>query len=1372
MAKAIDKMGKRTAKRGIFTQYVTERMRGITTHGVVHLDETHKTISFVGNGIATLRPEKPRKVKDSFTVEAEIKPATLARNQVIVHSENPPVKLELRKDGRVVGGIKTNKGWEEIHSGERLISKNETVAIRLLRDSDGKTALEINDRKTNEMEMGSLDTASDDTTITIGGEKLGKVGLFSGEVTGVRFRDKAVSGFDIDTYRNREDTLKAHLAERLEYAGHLGVFVNPDTVDNRFNEIKAILAAAGVEDVSALATLRIDKPTQIVRNQIIVAPRKAIPSVTWSGIANELATASVADATILVASVLANQNSAAILKRLASDGNPGAGGPGYAKEAAKSEDTGTSAAAAKRASLVIGNSKSPTFTELEKSRAAFRADSKLAKTKIRPLMGELIQPAKGLEILKPDLIKKLESKEPSNWPPFTQPDLHLLSITTIPVGTSVIIAGVLDLTDQELRIEPDVKTLYIIAEKIIGDVNASITWRRPGGHTPARLDDPNKNGRSYQGVHTASGSRNGLPGGDGLDGEPGFVGEDGLDAPSLEVWVKNLTAMPDIDLNGEQGIKGGRGQRGGRGGNGAKGETGKWWWLLGVHCWEDPGHGGDGGEGGRGGRGGQGGTGGKGGDISIGVLEGTLASTVEARAFRIRNERGAPGDGGDGGPGGQGGNGGPHGNDWVDGELVCGTGRDGADRLQAQPGPEGHRGNEGTDGRLRFFEFTEESWNEQLTRPWLYSMTPTHAFPGDEINIVGTRFADTDRVIIDGLSLYPTIEADESLTVTLPNNVSWGEKTLLVRRHDGDESNLLRFWVKPRLDALPTELAPDMVVTITGRAFANGAQVIYNGDLTPATFVSSSELSFTVPGTGGTNVAEHDISVAVRNPDGETSNTRTATVARTLDTGFRIGTHDFAFDNFAGGSPSWSTFEDTFGALEVWHEALDPIFGHPILTAAFYGFYHYFLLGEDNGGLATGFCTSLSAIALDEFHTGSTETHTRYVLDAPTRERFTAVHGRLLSRESLIGFHDQGRRGTANVETSFRRIETSLRDGADRESALMLFFVPAGAAWDAGYFDALGDSHCIVPIKIVYPVGHDGASIEGVTMYCWDCNHPISEGLADAQNCRLVFRRTDGEIRYDYFDGVGTTPRFRSEDGVTLAVMSNGQYHLSDHDMPFSGPFGLTSFIIDFLLSPADLLVEDEAGRRTGLHGGNILAEIPDSHPAYLAKNLYMLPADTALTRRITGNATGAYTFGSLTPNGTFLSLENVGTNIGEQDSLAINADGSLIRFTPGAAKSFTLNLAREVGDQVRAVSISGGGVSPLAEMDLTVSPDLSIVRMGNRDAARNVDVRVSAYTKSSGANSTLDRNGVSLETQNDLIVTVTDWDDLTLTVRSLPFAP
>jgi hypothetical protein len=67
-------------------------------------------------------------------------------------------------------------------------------------------------------------------------------------------------------------------------------------------------------------------------------------------------------------------------------------------------------------------------------------------------------------------------------------------------------------------------------------------------------------------------------------------------------------------------------------------------------------------------------------------------------------------------------------------------------------------------------------------------------------------------------------------------------------------------------------------------------------------------------------------------------------------------------------------------------------------------------------------------------------------------------------------------------------------------------------------------------------------------------------------------------------------------------MMTNGAYHLSDHDLPFAGPFGLTRFVLDFLLSPADLQITDESGLRAGNFGGQILSEIPGSLPCYLER--------------------------------------------------------------------------------------------------------------------------------------------------------------------------
>jgi hypothetical protein len=164
-------------------------------------------------------------------------------------------------------------------------------------------------------------------------------------------------------------------------------------------------------------------------------------------------------------------------------------------------------------------------------------------------MREVVRPARGIQVVDLDVLGALDSDRPAEWPAQSTPIYALMSMVSIPINTSVIIAGTLDLTNQQLVIEPSVETLYIIAEEIIGAPDAAIIWRCPGGSTPAMADDPSKNGRSFSGVVTAEGSRNGLRGGDGLDGAPGVPGGR-VDAPNLEIW-RSGSSMP-VSTNGER----------------------------------------------------------------------------------------------------------------------------------------------------------------------------------------------------------------------------------------------------------------------------------------------------------------------------------------------------------------------------------------------------------------------------------------------------------------------------------------------------------------------------------------------------------------------------------------------------------------------------------------------------------------------------------------------------------------------------------------------------------------------------------------------------------------------------------------------------
>ncbi len=475
---------------------------------------------------------------------------------------------------------------------------------------------------------------------------------------------------------------------------------------------------------------------------------------------------------------------------------------------------------------------------------------------------------------------------------------------------------------------------------------------------------------------------------------------------------------------------------------------------------------------------------------------------------------------------------------------------------------------------------------------------------------------------------------------------------------------------------------------------------------------------------------------------------------------FRFGAHNLTFKNFKDGLPDWSTYEETFGAAEVWHELLDPVFGHPVLTAAFYLFYHYFLKGEPNGGLATGFCTALASLVADNFWQGKTDTPT--ITEASVKKKMTAVHGKLLSRESLIHFHDQGREGIARVEKTYREIEATFLHGVNRHNAPLLFFIPSGAIWDSGYIDKLGETHCVMPYRFVYPTSHSGPRLSAdgsttttdpdrVEMYVWDTNKPTST------YCKLVFRRVGERIEYEYFPDL-TTPQFTSQHGITLGMMTNGHYMLSDHDLPFSGPAGVQRFVIDFLLSPAELQIRDAKGLRTGNFGAKIYSEIPGSHPCYLVKGAYLLPEHTALTRKIVGRGAGRYDYNSIMPDGTTVAISGVSTATGQKDILSISSDATKIRFAPAVKKTFSITLARKVGDQMRAVAITGAGAGPGKNIDITVSPEMSALRMANRATARRVNVKAFAIAKSTNTPANKEITGVSIPADHDLAVTFTDW--------------
>lgn len=1299
---------------------------------------------------------------ESFTVDVMVTPEGVStERQNIVESQTPSFALFIDNVGKLVGSVHIATGWTSVDSGTVLMQPGVAQRVTFSRDDNGQLALSINNQQ-----VGSAPSAGPIQNVGAMGVRVG-LGMdgtafpFKGGIADLAIRRGVVLQQQFDAFAAEASRLET-LVKNAGFIKNIAVHLVPDESHARLQHIKDIMNAAGVQTLSDLDTLPVHQRTPLSRGQVLVAPRRSkIGVVNWGDIVNKFRLSDALTRRETLATRLTNRNSATFLKKLALPPVVPPGGP-LGRPPILRPPILRPPIAHPLHSGILNRAPDP-----EDAPPVGLGRPQVAKVLNRRLGNLITVTNDKLTHVDPILLDSITSTHPALWPLVNPETFEVMALQTVPIDSAVVIAGTLDLTNQQFVVEPNVETLYIIAETVICGPGAAVTWRRPGGSTPGAADNPDLNGRDFLGVQTKADSRDGIPGGNGGAAVSGTNGADGRTGPNIEMWVKSMTGMPDLDFAGENGIVGGAGQRGGRGGRGGGGSGGKRVWFFGWHCTSDPGDGGDGGDGGAGGGGGRGGNGGNGGNIKIGVLTGTLANTVVNQTFKLKNHGGRRADGGAGGAGGDGGAGGRSGNG-----DTCHGAHDGHAGDQGQPGGHGPAGfSDGNDASVTFFEFTQAAWDDLMTRPWISQITPVEAFPGDAMTIHGSRFTTADHAIIGGLTVSLNINADESASVTLPASLPGGIQSVFVRRADGIESNRVNIGIKPQLDVLPTALAQGSTVSLTGHAFIAGATVLYEGGTIAATDITTTSLKFVVPGTGGGGSAGGTVTVQVRNPDGRVSNSRAATQPRILEVPFRYGQHNLSFPNFAIGLPDWGTYEDTFGTVEVLHEQLDPVFGHPFLTAAYFLFYTYFLKGKDNGGLATGFCTSLASLVADRFWQGLTDTPTIQMADV--QKMLTGVHGKLLSRESLLTFHDQGRQGVARVDQTFRQIESTFLRGTDRQNQPLLFFIPSGEVWDSGYIEKLSDSHCVMPYRIVYPPGApapqltpDGNStltdMDGVELYVWDCNHP------ESPNCRLKFRRTNGEMHFDYLPD-SSTPKFTSEDGITLGMMRHGDYMLADHDLPFTGPFGLTAFIIDFILSPADMEVTDVNGLRTGNFGGQLHAEIPGSHPAYLMKGLYLLPAATALTRNIVGNAAGTYNYHSITPDGTSILFEGVPTQAGHRDVVSISADASQVRFAPAIGKEFTLTVARVVNGQSRAIAVTGLGGGPGEEVDLTLSPELNLVTIGNRGVARNVTVKALSVTK---GGTPVERSlaAIALPEANDLAVSVADWSALDLQAQAVPF--
>jgi len=866
---------------------------------------------------------------------------------------------------------------------------------------------------------------------------------------------------------------------------------------------------------------------------------------------------------------------------------------------------------------------------------------------------------------------------------------------TWPQTESVIIADELDLRNKTITIMRDkVSHLWIIARRIKANSGARITYAplsnsgignagTNGSPSPGR---PNYNRYARQ----SSSGHHAHNGGNGNHGSDGDTSLKSKNAPDLTICVLEIDAMPDIVLQGQKGARGGTGGRGANGGNGQRGRDSKvvYAWRVPVNCSHGPGWGGNGGLGGDGGRGGRGGNAGDGANVKIATLEEKITPLVTAQSFIINIAGGDGGDNGFQGAPGEGGKGGKYGHrtGWPCNNETHRWGDDG--RSGRRWGDLGS-GSDGNTRTLSYDIITRAEWNEKLEQPWILSLEPTIGFAGDQVIAHGLHFVKRSKVLIHGRTVAANFDNAEKLSFNVPQDIGGGEHSVKVRTPDGDESNEVPFSVRPylmeirRASSVVNSISAGDEITLVGRSFVSGAGVYANGEILQTTSLTQSEIILRIPEVIGED-AGGEMRFVVHNPDRLESDELTIKRLPSLDSGFRAGVHGYAFKNFSKGRGTWGDFLKTFGSGEI---AGDLIL-HPILTGAYYLFFEWFLSG---GG---AHCAGLAATALKKYHQGVTNLFSQGPissanpppLSSALMHELDVAQGRMLSEELITHYADQGQEAIDRVESTIRNIEQDILDGMGENSARVMCFIPSGNAWDVfsdpAYRDAFINSHSLVPTRITYP---DAArSLNGAKMYVYDSNEP---GL-DIK-CLDLFEQ-GGKIHFNY---TGGGHNFSSTTGFTLGTAKLKKQLLDDVDMPFSGAsasVALMAFVVDLILSPARISIEDGNGKVLGYKGGKMHSYPSLGYVCPWLENLILVRDDVEVTRKLIGHANGIYTYASIHPAGKSIVIKDASCSANSQDVVSINQDFSSVDIKTNEAKTLDMHIGEKLDDgTVRYVNIA-----------------------------------------------------------------------------------
>lgn len=942
--------------------------------------------------------------------------------------------------------------------------------------------------------------------------------------------------------------------------------------------------------------------------------------------------------------------------------------------------------------------------------------------------------------------------------------LKMAPAPTLPVDEAIIVADTLQLQDGlTMLIDSYVRYLTIIVSRIIVGDGVVITWEAEPVPVRDPMSDAADGTPDYNpSTQTAASDFTSPDGGDASDGVTGATGYPGEAAPTVEIWCLDLNRLPAMELQGQQGGTGQRGQDGGDGGDGAMGLNAH---QNLVNCTRGPGHGGDGGDGGDGGSGGRGGTGGRGADLLLYTLE-SSHQAVLAAGFPINLAGGAGGSGGTGGQGGRAGRGGDEGErawPW----CVARPERAGRDGRAGSDGSTGAVGNSGETGEFTAGVITVEQFRQKFTSPQIARFNPEVVQVGDTVTVHGGNFTRSCDVTFAGTPSATTVVSDTMLQADVPPVQPGWVEVRVTDASSGKVSNPAFIKVIPSLASItPSPAFLGATVQLTGSGFDPACRVLFRGlELVP-NFVDPAGISLSVtlsaPGGPFEDFGGEEL-ISVRNPDGTGSNALSLPLRHILTTGFDVTRHAFSFPNHANlinGVANWGTFEDTYGAGEVYAAVgstiVNALTGNWVSAAisatavgAWFGFYLHFF-----NNIEPGYSSGFSILAADEYWSGNPNLHGDYTTMSRDIEReLTIAQGHILSEEMLMFLMDQANGGVAQAEASLDMVEATFRaqitanDAERRRIAPIMQLIPAGNILTPGFINNLNVSHGLLPIRIEYPM--PGEAFER-RLVIYDNAFTLGAAVSEST---IDFTRNGGVLDFTIFDPNGLADARGSQSGWTLSAGTLEQNWLVDVDMP-------TDFLL--LLSPAEFLVEDAQGRRFGKRGKEIWNDIPGAMPALGVKGLFLVPLEDDVDITITGTGSGEYQLLAVSgSNGRAVTLANVPVSKTTTDRLSLRARATEITFgTNEREKQVSFSYGVRGFADVRAIACRNLSVSRGKPFRLTSAPDLSEFSLESSSRDSRVDFEAMSFDAEEVSRVT--REGYSLRAEAVERFEVTEWKKLT----------